>query len=155
MFKQSNHSHRRCRNKAIKISKNSSHIKRVESINILLGVDSLNNLYLLYVLGKRKLNNEPVNGRVGINLRNLSKQSLLCNIILKTNNLGGEAHLVTSLSLIGNIGLAATIVSNQNSRKMRNTEPPALIIGHHLRNLLLNLSRGCLAIQNRIHLSTK
>ena len=103
----------------------------METVHVLHGRDGIDHLVLVYVLGDRQLDYEPVHIVVLIEFVNLGKQLRLGYSFGECQNCGLESHFRTGLFLIGHVGLAGSVVTDQHRYQMRGT----LSAGDHLRHL--------------------
>ena len=77
--------------------------------------------------GKRKLHNEPVNISVAVKTVDCREKFLFGHVVLKTQQSGCESAAFAGFYLMGNVGFAAAVVSNEHSGQMRTLAPSATI----------------------------
>ena len=113
----------------------------MEAIDILMIVNSLDDLLLVDVLRQRKLNDEAVHTGVLIQLLHFSQQRRLRDVVLETKKGALESTLLARAYLIINIRLRAAVVAHEDGCEVRALAPG----GYDAFDLLLDfcLDGGC------------
>ena len=123
-----------------------TYVDGMETVHILAVIDGLDDLLLGNVLRERQLDDESVYIVILIQLTHLGQQFLFRHIRLVTDERRLETANLASLHLIGHIGLASSIVSDQNRRQMRTLASFRYNLSHFGRYFLLHLFGNSLSI---------
>lgn len=94
-------------------------IDRMKPVHVLARIDRLDHLLLRDVLRQRKLHDEAVDVRIGVQPGDLGKQSLFGRLLGQAKHGRAEAHLAAAFLLMSDIRLARAVVPDQNGRQMR------------------------------------
>ena len=91
----------------------------MKPVHVLARIDRLDHLLLRDVLRQRKLHDEAVDVRIGVQPGDLGKQSLFGRLLGQAKHGRAEAHLAAAFLLMSDIRLARAVVPDQNGRQMR------------------------------------
>ena len=130
-------------------------VERVKTIDVLLGVDAHEDFVLIDMLGQRELDQDAMNGRVGIQFGNLVRKRLHRHIRGIVKSKGRDATFLACLLLHSNVRLRIATLADQNDGEARNLAAVGLQLfdgildlrADRLRNgLSINISSGHLEV---------
>ena len=91
----------------------------MKSVHVLRDRDPVDHLPLVEVLRQRKLDEEPMDPRVGVETVHHREELALCRRVRQPDGLGMHAELLAGLSLHAHIDLARGVVAHQHHRQSR------------------------------------
>ena len=95
-------------------------VERMETIDVLLGVDAVEDFILINVLGKRQLNQNAMNSRIGVQFGNLSRESLHGHVRRIVKSKGRDATFLARLLLHSDVRLRIATLAHQNDSQAGN-----------------------------------
>ena len=116
-FKQLHNARRRTREKIVLSKHYFADVFGVEGVNVLVGIDTVDNLVFANMLGQRELNENAVNVRVGVKLIDLFEERILTRIGGHLDLIRVYAYFEATLVLISHVYGGCGIISDQHYRK--------------------------------------
>ena len=110
-------------------------VGRVEAVHVLFGVNRLDHLLCVDMLRQWQLDDEAVEVVVRIELSDFLEQLLLRDVCLEAQGLAADPARLAGDHLIVHVGLAATIVADEDG----NQSGRLVSLGDHLLHLRLDL----------------
>ena len=98
------------------------HVKRMQAIYILTGVDAGDNAMLVDASRKRQLHKDAVDVPSGVQLLNQIDQIFFASILVKYVLLAVKAAFTTILDFSGHIGFGCQVVPDHDNRQTGNVE---------------------------------
>ena len=105
------------REKIVLAQHNFADVFGMEGINVLLGIDAVDDLVFVYMLRQGELNEYAVHRRIGVKLIDLCKERILVGIGGHSDLKGGYTHLKAALMLISYVNCGCRIVTDEDHRK--------------------------------------
>ncbi len=130
----------RCsRNERFLTKHHTSDVYRSESVNIFVRRDGVDDLLLIDMLWKRKLDNEAIDLVVVVEeIYNLKKLCLI-DILSKTVNRREKTNLSAGFFFVCNVSLACAVITNEDGGQMRGTMSCCRECAHFIGYFVFNL----------------
>ena len=123
-----------------------SHVYRVEAVNILSVVDSLDNLLFVDVLRQWQLYDESIHIVVLVEFLHTVEQFLFRYVVLIANQCGFKSAGLTRQHLVLDVSLRTSVVPHEHSREVWAFAAVGYYLLHFLSNLFLYLGRCGLSV---------
>src|SRR6185312_7069627 len=146
--KQGHHALGRARAQAEAAQREAAHVHRLEAIHVLAGVDAVDQRVLVDVLRQRRLHQDAVDGRIGVELVDQREQFFLRRAARQVVVEGSEADLVAGLALVAHVHRRGGVVAHQHHSEARRGMALRLALGDASANPLQQFLRDAFAVEN-------
>mmetsp|Transcript_4723 Transcript_4723/g.13361 ORF Transcript_4723/g.13361 Transcript_4723/m.13361 type:complete len:220 (+) Transcript_4723:1643-2302(+) len=121
-------------------------VEGMQTVDVLLGVDAVQDSILVNVLGQGELDQNAIDGRIGVQLGNLSRQSFHGNVRGIIKSKGRDATFLAGLLLHPDVRLRIATFADENDGQAGHLAGAGLQLRHGLLDLRPDRLRNGLAI---------